>query len=133
MDQHSSNSVPLPFRRSPFDYWVMRPFRWSHPVVCAQRPVITEEEPAIVHVVHQVHPEPGGERGEGGALAAVLTQPAAMVRGQIVDNIAGCSVTVLKVFATLSPGTTVSCWPQMNSAATNVPADYDGLCDTTHV
>src|SRR5688572_24924086 len=33
-----------------------------HAAVRAQGAILTEEEPTIVHVVHQVHPEPGGER-----------------------------------------------------------------------
>jgi len=57
-----------------------------HAAVRAQRAIFTEEEPAIGHVVHQVHPEPGGEREEGGALAAAHTQPAAMVCRQIVEE-----------------------------------------------
>src|SRR5690606_34100493 len=57
-----------------------------HAAVRAQRAIFTEEEPAIVHVVHQVHPEPGGEREEGGALAAALTQPASMVCRQVVQE-----------------------------------------------
>ena len=57
-----------------------------HAVVRAQRAIFTEEEPTIFHIVHQEHPEPGGEREEGGPLAAALTQPAAMVCRQIVQE-----------------------------------------------